>query len=263
MNTTLSFSSKATKRLTPTTAKVHLCIQTQGKKEDEVLQELKDKLAKTSTFVKGLVSYKPDSYTQTKFNTRKDTIQKKNYTEKIMGYRSWVNLYFSLNYGTNGEDAILDMVSVINMSLEEDITCNYEFIIDNDVIKQAYDELYVEAVNNGWDETLRLTSQIKPFEGKTLNLVSIDQFRANLESPNRQEYAPPLSIESDVQLDALMSEAKGRCFSSLLSKRASDTCMYDGAEQPKPEKVTKELIGKMFNNPSNAVVTVSLQFCMS
>ena len=257
MNTTLSFSSRVTKKLMPDTAKIHLCIQTQGKKEDEVLQELKEKLESTSKFIKGLESYRPDSYTQTKFNTRKDTITKKNYTEKIMGYRSWVNLYFSINYG---ETAVLDLVSVIKMSLDKDFTCDYEFIVDEDRVKRMYDILYVEAVNEGWDNALRLTSKIKPFEGKRLNLVSIDSFRANLESPSRQEYTPPLNIYSEVDAMQILSGdfSKGKGFFN--SAKQAETATMPKEE---PEKITPELIQEMFNNPYLAVVTVSLQFCVA
>lgn len=256
MNTSLSFSSRVTKQLMPNTAKIHLCIQTQGKKEDEVLQELKEKLESTSKFIKGLASYKQDSYTQTKFNTRKDTITKKNYTEKIMGYRSWVNLYFSINYG---DTAVLDLVSVIKMSLDKDFTCDYEFIVDEDRIKAVYDDLYVEAVNEGWNNALRLTSKIKPFEGKTLNLAAINSFSANLESPSRQEYAPPLNIYSEVDMECALSDfSKGKGFFNSARK-------VENANMPKeePEKITPELIQEMFNNPYLAVVTVSLQFCVA
>lgn len=258
--TRMTFKSKATKKLKPSAVKVHMSFHTEGKKQEEVVSELSDKLNKAKEFITTFKSYKNNSYVQTKMDTIKDTVQKKNYKTEIRGYRCSASCYAVLEYG---ETAVEDLLTIINMCIEKNIQLNYEFTVSENLVLGTYDELMATAINNGYEKVNKIVQNSIPFKGKTVEITEVLSSNVNLESPQAQEFerVPSFSNRAPVMMDSL------KITRSLTPKRKGffgndmATANDEEEEQYIPERViTADMIEAMFNAESKAVCEVSLQY---
>lgn len=257
--TRMTFKSKATKKLKPSAVKVHMSFHTEGKKQEEVVSELSEKLNKAKEFITNFKSYKNNSYVQTKMDTIKDTVQKKNYKTEIRGYRCSASCYAVLEYG---ETAVEDLLTIINMCIEKNIQLNYEFTVSENLVLETYDELMATAINNGYEKVNKIVQNSIPFKGKTVEITEVLSSNVNLESPQAQEFerAPSFSNRAPVMMDSLKmtrSSAKSRGFFGADKALATP----EEEEVYVPERViTADMIEAMFNAESKAVCEVSLQY---
>lgn len=259
MSTRMTFKSRASKKLKPSAVKVHMMFLTEGKKQEEVVSELSEKLNKAKDFITTFKSYKANSYTQTKMDTIKDTVHKKNYKTEIKGYRCSASAYATLEYG---ETAVEDLLTIINMSLEKNIKLNYEFIVDPNLVMETYDELMAEAINLGYAKVNKIVKNSIPFNGKSVEITEVLSSNVNLESPQAQEFerAPSFANRAPMMdtLKRTRSAEKGRGFFSSDKIAASSA---DEEEVYVPERViTADMIEALFNAESKAVCEVSLQY---
>lgn len=259
--TRMTFKSKATKKLKPSAVKVHMSFHTEGKKQEEVVSELSEKLNKAKDFITTFKSYKNNSYVQTKMDTIKDTVQKKNYKTEIRGYRCSASCYAVLEYG---ETAVEDLLTIINMCIDKNIQLNYEFTVSENLVLETYDELMATAINNGYEKVNKIVQNSIPFKGKTVEITEVLSSNVNLESPQAQEFerVPSFSNRAPVMMDSLKMTR-----SSSAPKRkgffGSDmaTTNEEEEEQYVPERViTADMIEAMFTAESKAVCEVSLQY---
>ena len=261
MSTRMTFKSRATKKLKPSAVKVHMSFYTEGKKQEEVVSELSEKLNKAKDFITTFKSYKANSYTQTKMDTIKDTVHKKNYKTEVRGYRCSASAYATLEYG---ETAVEDLLTIINMSIEKNIKLNYEFIVDPNLVMETYDDLMAEAINLGYAKVNKIVTNSIPFNGKSVEITEVLSSNVNLESPQAQEFerAPSFANRAPVMMDSLKetrsSATKGKSFFG------SDKNVATSEEEEEvyvPERViTADMIEAMFNAESKAVCEVSLQY---
>ena len=243
--TRMTFKSKATKKLKPSAVKVHMSFHTEGKKQEEVVSELSEKLNKAKEFITNFKSYKNNSYVQTKMDTIKDTVQKKNYKTEIRGYRCSASCYAVLEYG---ETAVEDLLTIINMCIEKNIQLNYEFTISENLVLETYDELMAMAINNGYEKVNKIVQNSIPFKGKTVEITEVLSSNVNLESPQAQEFerAPSFSNRAP-----------------MMDSFGADKALATPEEEEVyvPERViTADMIEAMFNAESKAVCEVSLQY---
>lgn len=256
--TRMTFKSKATKKLKPSAVKVHMSFHTEGKKQEEVVSELSEKLNKAKEFITNFKSYKNNSYVQTKMDTIKDTVQKKNYKTEIRGYRCSASCYAVLEYG---ETAVEDLLTIINMCIEKNIQLNYEFTVSENLVLETYDELMATAINNGYEKVNKIVQNSIPFKGKTVEITEVLSSNVNLESPQAQEFerAPSFSNRAPMMdsLKITRSSAKSRGFFGADKALATS----EEEEVYVPERViTADMIEAMFNAESKAVCEVSLQY---
>ena len=257
--TRMTFKSKVTKKLKPSTVRVHLTFNTEGKNQQDVISELSDKFNKAKDFITTFRSYKTNSYTQTKMSTIKDTVRKKNYKTEVKGYRCNASCYAILEYG---ETAVEDLLTIINMSIEKNITLNYEFIVDPTLVMDTYDELMAEVINLGYEKICKLVQNTVPFNGKSVEITDILSSTTNLESPKEQEFE---------RAPSFYNRAPTMVEDCTVSKSATKTRGFFGADKalatPEEEEVyvperviTADMIEAMFNAESKAVCEVSLQY---
>ena len=262
MTTTLSFHSEATKELYPDIIKVRITIYTMGKVQKDVLSELEDKLTFIREFVTKLSTYQNESYSQTSMKTKTDGTRKRNYTEKITGYRSEVSVHFILNF--DKDKSVRDMVDLINMSIDKDIDCGHNFEVSPELAQKTYDELYIQAVNDGVKATQNKISQIDYFKGKQLYLDTITDYSARVATPNEKRWDPTPTIQSSVKMlnDSRLKKRLAILEEAEADMECIDTPMYsfaDGLYAPE-ELVTASTIMWLFNNTFTAKCEVNLQF---
>ena len=253
--TRMTFKSKATKKLKPSAVKVHMSFHTEGKKQEEVVSELSEKLNKAKDFITTFKSYKTNSYVQTKMDTIKDTVQKKNYKTEIRGYRCSASCYAVLVYS---ETAVEDLLTIINMCIDKNIQLQYEFTVSENLVLETYDELMAEAINLGYKKVNKIVQNSIPFAGKT---VEITEVLSSTTNPQAQEFerAPSFNNRAPIMMDALkrtrgIEKSRGFFGSDKIAAPEEDEVYV-------PERViTADMIEAMFNAESKAVCEVSLQY---
>lgn len=261
MSTLMTFKSRATRKLKPSYVQVHLTFRTEGKKQKEVVDELSDKLNKAKEFITAFKSYKAESYVQTKMDTIKDTVHKKNYTTEVKGYRCSASAYATLEYG---ETAVEDLLTLINLSIDKNVQLDYEFKINENLVLETYDELMAEAISSGYLKVSKIVEASLPFKGKSVEITEILNSTMNLKSPQAQEFEriPSYSNQAPILEDCSLQMSK----SSALKRKGlfgSDMAKASIEEEEEyvPERVvTADMIEAMFNAESKAVCEVSMQY---
>ena len=260
MSTRMTFKSRATRKLKPSSVKVHLTFRTEGKKQKEVVDELSEKLNKAKEFITAFKSYKAESYIQTKMDTIKDTIHKKNYTTEVKGYRCSASCYATLEYG---ETCVEDLLTLINLSIDKNVQLNYEFNINESLVLDTYDELMAEAISSGYLKVNKIVEASLPFKGKSVEITEILSSTMNLESPQAQEFArvPSYSNQAPVMMDFAKRTRDGAIKGKGLFGSDMLKASIEEEEEYVPERVvTADMIEAMFNAESKAVCEVSMQY---
>ena len=186
----------------------------------DAVTELNVSRALATDYIKGLKSYRPESFKQENIDLRKivnretyyekgdSKISVKEYNklpinerflyeektiERFLGYTASLTISATLN---KSDTVVEDLVNVFNMATEKEFVCTYKHSLSNEILEQYARQMFIDCVNHGYRQVEDACNFIDVLKGKPIKLIQIIDPEAVDTVSNDRDYGAVMKCAS-------------------------------------------------------------------